>query len=263
MSDVFRLPVRERWAAREAIVERWRIQPGEIFEHGQVLADVRIDGVSRALPYNGSETSGGVYRHLVAEGQEIGPWGYLLEYSDMYRPGGRGPTPRPGRRPPVYRRRSSYPRIFLNYRRDDADAYAGRLHEALSVVFGADEVFMAEFSLRGSEPFAWTIQQAVTHADIVVSLIGPRWATLTDDSGKPRLANERDYVRRELAAAMDRGIPVVPVTLPNTAIPRVPYDDDLYEILDLQMIGMSAAHWKADVAKLVDDIQEVLRGQRP
>ena len=34
------------------------------------------------------------------------------------------------------------PRVFVSYRRDDAAAYAGRLYDALSARFGADNVFM-------------------------------------------------------------------------------------------------------------------------
>ena len=37
---------------------------------------------------------------------------------------------------------------MISYRRDDGDAYAGRLFDNLAVHFGDDKVFLDVFSLR-------------------------------------------------------------------------------------------------------------------
>jgi hypothetical protein len=159
-----------------------------------------------------------------------------------------------------FRRRDRYPRIFLNYRRDDSEAIAGRVHERLSTVFGEDDVFMDQFSLRPGEFYAWTLQQALAHAEAVVSLIGPKWSALmTKDTP---LASERDFVRRELVAALDRGTTLFPVLVSGAGIPDVSRDHELSEMLDLQFHGLSTRHWSFDVDALVGAIRERLESAR-
>jgi len=78
-------------------------------------------------------------------GDEVGPWGELFEYSDSGGIVSIGPDYPAAPRRLNYRRRESYPPIFLNYRRKDGEAWAGRLHEALTQKFGDDAVFMDQF----------------------------------------------------------------------------------------------------------------------
>lgn len=216
-----------------------------------------------------------IYRFFVAEGREIGPWGHLLEFTD----GPKVPTPpdQPVHLPegplPLHAsanlnltRRPEYPKIFLSYRRDDADAYAGRLHEVLASEFGEEEVFMAEFSIRGGEVWDWTIQQAVVHAKVLLALIGKRWMTVTDSGGQLRVKSERDLVRREIVAAMDCGTTVIPVLLPEAAIPSdrdFDWNDALRLLPQLQVHRFTGArNWKADVQELVRTIRLVSDSNR-
>jgi TIR domain len=202
VSSVFRMDTRERWALKNVFVETWLKEPTEVFGPGDPLVILRIEGELRTLNYKGSETCG-IYSHHVKRGHHVGPWGFLLEYTEVtttqtvLRANAnrfRGPAQ-------VLKQRVSYPRVFLSYRRDDADAYAGRLHQVLAEEFGKDDVFMDLFSIRGGEVFPWTIQQAIASAVIAVVLIGPKWFTVADSQGKPRLESEYDYVRREVSAA--------------------------------------------------------------
>jgi hypothetical protein len=43
------------------------------------------------------------------------------------------------------------PRIFINYRRDDSAGYAGRIHETLASVFGAESVFIDIDDIKPNE----------------------------------------------------------------------------------------------------------------
>jgi TIR domain len=263
VSSVFRLNVRERWAARSVTVENWFKKPGDVFKAGDEVVRVNIDGQSRVLTYRGEDTCG-VYRHYVREGSEVGPWGYLLEHTDVAASCEKFVSSRTFEAAPmVFRRRDRYPKVFLSYRKQDADAYAGRLHEVLAAAFGRDEVFMDMFSIRGGEIFSWTIQQAVAHADVVVALIGPKWFSVADSQGRPRLENEWDFVRRELSAARDRGTTILPVLLPGAVIPEnqtLWKYDELSALTDLQMSELSARHWDVDVAQIVTDIRTAISG---
>jgi hypothetical protein len=91
-------------------------------------------------------------------------------------------------------RRARYPRIFLNYRRADSEAFVGRLHEGLVRIYGEGDVFMDQFSIQPGELFAWTVQQAVVHSSVMISVIGPNWMPPTEPYGIGRTYKEpRDY----------------------------------------------------------------------
>lgn len=259
MSSILNIPPRERWAARSVIVKKWLARGG--FRYKDPICELEVDGVLSTFHDNGlsKDDVATIYWYFVDVDQEVGAWGTLLEYWEVGRFTEKDtPLHRSARRRLV--RRARYPRIFINYRRDDADASAGRLHETLVRTFGRDEVFMDQFSIRPGEVFSWTIQQAVVHADVVVSLMGPRWWTLKDKWEKPRISNDRDYVRRELVAALDRGTALLPVLVNGAALPdsSSQYDAELYGLEDLQFHQLSPRHWEAEVEELIASIREHL-----
>jgi hypothetical protein len=258
MSTYIRFPVRERWAARSVVVKKWIAKGG--FGPGDPICEMEVDGVPSTFFNTRPVDTVVIYWYFVDVDQEVGAWGSLLECFDVasFNPEAETPLHRSARRRLV--RRDRYPRIFINYRRDDADASAGRLHETLTRTFGRDEVFMDQFSIRPGEVFSWTIQQAVVHADVVVSLIGPRWWTLKDQSDTPRIASPRDYVRRELVSGLDRGTALLPVLVNGATLPdgSSRFDQELYGLEDLQFHQLSPRHWETDVEELIASIREHL-----
>ena len=86
--------------------------------------------------------------------------------------------------------------------------YAGRLHEALGATFGPDEILMDEFSIRAGEHWAWTIQQAVAHARVLVALIGPKWLTIEDGLPVRRCPRTRT-VAKSRTYSSDGGVPTL------------------------------------------------------
>jgi hypothetical protein len=244
------------------ILARWLKAGGDRAAAGEPICELRIDGETQTLTNGDDEgLTWGIYWHYVDEGQEVGPTGALFEYSYDGRVLARPPNFRPGPRRLPYRRRQEYPSVFLNYRRDDSDAYAGRLHETLVRELGTpEEVFMDQFSVKPGEPFPWAIQQAVAHCDVMVALIGPKWLSVADRNGRRRLDDPRDYVRREITAGLDRGISLIPVILPGGSIPDASaLPEEMQGLEQLQMLDLSARHWQADVGLLIGTIREELR----
>ena len=110
---------------------------------------------------------------------------------------------------------------------------------------------MDQFSIQPGEPYPWTIQQAVVHADVLIALIGPHWADITGPQGRRRLDDDNDLLRREITAALDRGTLVLPVLLPGASLPEISsLPAELQGLLELQFLELSAKHWTADVAEL-------------
>ena len=102
-------------------------------------------------------------------------------------------------------------KIFLNYRRADADAWADRIYERLVQDFPRDNVFM---DIDGNIPvgFPWVdwLDQQVAECDLMLVLIGRNWVAEFDAR---EAGGQRDFVKVEIERALARGIPVVPVRL--------------------------------------------------
>lgn len=116
------------------------------------------------------------------------------------------------------------PGIFISYRRDDTGYVARMLAEKLGAEFGAASVFMDIDNIPFGVDFRDHIARAVGRSDVVLALIGDDWLGATKPDGARRLDDPADFVRIEIAHALQQGIPVVPV-LAGTA--RMPRDTDL------------------------------------
>lgn len=139
-------------------------------------------------------------------------------------------------------------RIFLSYRRDDAAGQAGRLHDALAARFGADAVFQDVATIRPGEDFVHAITTAVDASDVVLVVIGPRWATAAGADGQPRLDDPDDYVRLEVATALAHGGGVIPVTVAGARLPAATdLPEDLRPLTTRQAVDLRDANWGADV----------------
>ncbi|MGH8533588.1 MAG: ankyrin repeat domain-containing protein [Gammaproteobacteria bacterium] len=110
--------------------------------------------------------------------------------------------------------------IFISYRRDDTSGYAGRVFDRLVHHFGAERVYRDVDTIGAGEDFVEAIRQKINQSDVLLVLIGKHWLTATDDEGHWRLADEKDFVRVEIATALERKIRVIPVLLQDAEMPR-------------------------------------------
>ncbi|GII90984.1 toll/interleukin-1 receptor domain-containing protein [Sinosporangium siamense] len=95
--------------------------------------------------------------------------------------------------------------VFINYRTGDGDKSATTIETNLRQRFGEGKVFRASSSIKPGEHYPTKLLEAVRHSSAVIAVIGPDW------SDSPRLHDENDWVRRELAEAFAYGIHVIPV----------------------------------------------------
>lgn len=109
--------------------------------------------------------------------------------------------------------------IFISYRRELSAAHAGRLRDRLKSEFGDHRVFMDIHSIDPGVNFTGTIGEKVGSCDALVVVIGKRWCEVTDSDGKRKLDNPDDWVRLEIAAALKRNIPVIPMPVDGAQMP--------------------------------------------
>jgi len=109
--------------------------------------------------------------------------------------------------------------IFINYRREDAAADAGRLFDDLRRRCKDEHVFM-DLTIEAGKDFRAALSEKLETCDALLALIGPRWLHVTNEaSGKRRLDEEQDFVRLEIATALVQQKIVIPVILPGAKMP--------------------------------------------
>src|SRR5260221_12041928 len=119
------------------------------------------------------------------------------------------------------------PQIFISYRRDDAAGYARAVYDELSRQFGAERVFIDVDNIDPGQIFDDVIQRAVGESLVLLVLIGKRWRG-EREGALARIHEPGDLVRQEVAAALARGMRVIPVLLDETAMPtEAQLPDDL------------------------------------
>lgn len=142
-------------------------------------------------------------------------------------------------------------KIFINYRRDDAAGFAGRLSDTLAGYFGPDRVFRDVTNIDYGEDFENVIDEKVCQSGAMVVLIGEKWGTVTDDSGRRRLDDPADYVCREIVSALQSDIAVVPVLIGDASMPRpAELPECLADLARRNAISISDERWNHDVHRL-------------
>ena len=87
-------------------------------------------------------------------------------------------------------------KIFINYCRDDAGGFAGRLSDILADYFGRDRIFRDVTDINYGHDFEQVIDQKLSESGAVVVLIDEKWISVTNKEGKRRLDDPSDYVSR-------------------------------------------------------------------
>lgn len=142
--------------------------------------------------------------------------------------------------------------IFISYRRDDAPAYAGRLYDQLAERFGDENVFMDVDTIEPGADFVARIEDAVGSAAALLVVVGRGWVDAKDDDGRRRLDDPEDFVRLEVASALQRDVRVIPVLVGGAAMPE---SDQLPAALAglarRNALVLSDLDWRAGMTRLL------------
>jgi len=145
--------------------------------------------------------------------------------------------------------------VFISYRRDDTAGHAGRLFDTLVRRFGEPAVFMDLTDIAPGSDFVETIERAVGSCDVLLVLIGRNWLKSADSQGRSRLEDPQDFIRHEVATALSRNIPVMPILLQGARMPTADeLPQDLKALARRQAIELSESRWETDVARLEEAI---------
>src|SRR6478735_1036624 len=138
--------------------------------------------------------------------------------------------------------------IFISYRRDDTEGYAGRLFRDLRERFGKEAVFMDVAGIEPGRDFRRVIEDQVASCGVLLAVIGKAWLTTVDEHGKRRLDDPNDFVRLETASALKRDIPVIPVLVQQTEMVREEQlPEGLKDLAFRNSVELTHARWESDV----------------
>ena len=140
--------------------------------------------------------------------------------------------------------------FFLSYRRAQSSGHAGRLADALEARFGADAVFRDVDDIAPGEAFERVIAEHLQRVQAVLVMIGPGWLE-AEEAGVRRLDREDDFVRREIAVALDSGKLLVPVLVGGAKMPaQADLPHGIRALAGRHAIELHEASWNDDVDRL-------------
>jgi len=148
-------------------------------------------------------------------------------------------------------------KIFLCYRRDDSGDATGRLRDRLALEFGDKNIFMDVDSLRLGQDFVDRLKAEVQSCDALLAVIGKNWLDARDEEGNRRLDNPDDFVRIEIGAALQRDIPVIPILLNGTKIPRADrLPPELQKLARRSALDVRHESFRSDTDRLIADLKQ-------
>jgi hypothetical protein len=154
------------------------------------------------------------------------------------------------------------PQIFISYRRKETTAYAHLLKDKLGERFGDSAIFQDIHSIHLGIDFRKEITEAVASCKVLIAVIGPKWQERLDEKKSQPLEASDDFVRLEIAAALQRGIPVVPLLLPDAAMPdRDKLPPDLKDLVYRHAMDIRDVSWEEDVGRLAEKLKPHVKSE--
>ena len=152
-------------------------------------------------------------------------------------------------------------RIFISYRREETAGYAGWLHERLAIHFGKGRVVKDVTDvIQLGQDFVEVVTDTVRSCDVLLALIGDRWLTITDATGRRRLDDPGDVVRQEIgtALALDH-VRVVPILLEHAPMPTADQlPASLVKLTRRQALQLSLSRFESDIGRLLMVLDRVV-----
>lgn len=150
--------------------------------------------------------------------------------------------------------------IFVNYRTNDAHDAAFAIQADLVHRFGEDKVFFASRSLSHAEPFPEAMIREAVKSRVLLAVIGPDWLK-RDERGRRLVDDEKDWVRKEITAALDAGTVVIPI-LVGRRTERLPADlpAEIKDLVNFNYCRFDHREAQTQLPQIAAAVQEVVAG---
>ena len=153
--------------------------------------------------------------------------------------------------------------IFINYRRGEDQAAAGRLYDQLEATFTRARIFIDVDNIAPGRDFTEELATRVEQCDVFLAVVGRRWADVVDIDGSRRLDNPNDWVRVEIESAQRLGKHIIPVLVDGAEMPRPEkLPDALQPFARRNAARLTHERFRADVQALVAAIGRLRETER-
>lgn len=153
--------------------------------------------------------------------------------------------------------------IFVSYRRHDSEGEAGRLFDDLVEQFGENSVFMDVAAIEVGRDFRKTVDESVATCGVLLAIVGLGWLDEKHESGARRLEDPNDLVRVEIASALKRDIPLIPVLVRGAKMPRADQlPEDIRDLAYRNAVELTHVRWKSDIKLLIRSLRVLLGDSR-
>src|SRR4029453_4195327 len=137
-------------------------------------------------------------------------------------------------------------------RRDETAYPASWLYDRLKAQFGTAQIFKDVDNIRPGDDFVDRITSAVGSCDVLLAVIGPQWATVTDTLGRPQIDDPDDFVRLEVETALNRNVRVIPLLVDHAEMPNgSELPEPLAPLVRKHALELSPSHFARDAEELV------------
>ena len=148
------------------------------------------------------------------------------------------------------------PFVFISYRRADSSAASRWLYDAIQRTFGPHSVFMDTEAIRVSSEWPKAIQRGLQQATHLVAVIGAQWLRVADDYGRRRIDRDDDWVRAEIAHALQQRKRILPIVLAPDGMPRAEaLPDEIEKLAYVQPFELRNDRWESDLNLLVRELE--------
>jgi hypothetical protein len=145
-------------------------------------------------------------------------------------------------------------KIFISYRRDDTQDFAGRLADKLRAAKGISEVFLDVDEIAIGEDFAHRIEASLAQCSVCLVVIGTYWAGASPGTA-PRITEPGDFVRVEVQKVLASQKQVLPILANGATMPRSEdLPEDLKRLTALNALSVRHSDFERDTEHLLDAI---------
>ena len=150
------------------------------------------------------------------------------------------------------------PLVFISYRRIDSAPASRLLSADLRAIFGLGSVFIDTNDIRIGTDWPAQIDERLQAASIVLVVIGPTWLRVADGAGRRRLDKTEDWVRNEIAYAIDNKLVIIPFLIGGASFPdKKDLPKRLIKLADRQSIKVDYKSWDNDLNPLITVLDEL------
>jgi hypothetical protein len=152
--------------------------------------------------------------------------------------------------------------IFISYRRED-DGWALSITQALRSHFGDDRVFQDVDGIDAGTDFVERIEQALDESGAMLAIVGRNWMQL-GPSGDGGIKDPNDFVRLEIATALGKGVPIIPVRLGDAAMPsHRELPDEIAKFGRLEAARLDRDYYKEGIGALTRRLESLIGKPAP